>query len=97
MRPLLRLVGEGLLLHAAQRKLPKGPASPWQPQRACSFQRLCWQQSGPGAWNGVLVTDAGKCENGSLIDRQLPSGNASGERSQPRVAVEGLREAGERN
>lgn len=41
---LLWLLGEGLLLHVAQLKPPKGPASPWQPQTTYSFQRLRWQQ-----------------------------------------------------
>lgn len=36
----------------AQLEPAKGPASPWQPQTACSFQRRRWQQSeaGPGEW-----------------------------------------------
>lgn len=66
MRLLSWLVGEDPPIATAQLQPPKGPASPWQPQTACSFQRLRWQQVDLVPWNSVLVTNARKCENAAF-------------------------------
>lgn len=75
-------VREGLLLGTAQLQPPQGPASPWQPQTACSFQRLRWQQEWchgmVSSWRTMgrvkTVPDDHRCLLGTL-PRTKPAGD----------------------
>ena len=87
--------GQGPSITIAQLKPPQGPASPWQPQTACSFQRRRWQQSEPGPveW---CPHDKGrgvwKC---CMIDSRCLLGMLLGGEAHPSRAREGLGEAWE--
>lgn len=77
----------------AQLEPAKGPASPWQPQTACSFQRQRWQQSeaGPGEW---CPHNKGWGVRKRCLTDSLPPGSASGGEAHPGRTREGRGEAG---